>query len=1142
MLIVNNLKKTYKTKGGVTVHALDDVSIAFPENGMVFLLGKSGSGKSTLLNMIGGLDRVDSGEIIVKGKNSKTFSGADYDSYRNTYIGFIFQEYNILNEFNVEQNISLALQLQGKPNDKKAVEAILEQVDLKGLGKRKPNTLSGGQKQRVAIARALIKNPEIIMADEPTGALDSNTGKQVFETLKRLSKDKLVIVVSHDRDFAEIYGDRIIELSDGKIISDTTKEYIAPTVANENVHIVNDHTVAIKDTSKLTESDMKVILDTLKNSQGEAVISSGEHDLALVRQAIHLNLDNSSEVFHPTEVVYVKDYDPKQTKFIRSKLPFSRAFKMGSSSLKLKPVRLVFTSLLTSVALAMFGLSSTLMLFKESYSISQALQKSDYDSEVISKYYNYTYKSYNLNIETGEKIDEHSYPNSDRTLFDSNDIDHLNNNNVGHKFAGLITFHEYDKRSSYSYLDLKDNSKTTEYYYYNAFLGFSDAGSGYLSSAGLRTIAGHYPTSANELMISNYLYNVLELTDSNVNSYEDLFATNYQLRLRGNYGSQTVNAKIVGVFDAGIIPSRFDKLKTPNELNRTELTNLEEDFANYLINSYQTVAFVSGDFYQTYAETLYKYYSHYSGNYSSGLYGVRFSANKINQENVQSDNYQNVISSKVFDYLSEPIVYDANGEKIPYVAPKEDEIYIASYYFEQYKTEQLRYYYESLNDLCNNLAYDAEAYNELQSQTDKLFELRNRLSDAVYFKESYPEGYSYEEDRAYFDNIMNKYFVKVQERHYVHQLAWRLMDGFNRENGDYANVDDFPEYKTFRDNVNAITNTTPYNMNNYESIKSYVLADPNQYLKHNLLYTFASNVWEENDQRETIKSYLNQYCSQVVLSEETWDEIKDYVNKYYNFGYYDQLEPDLSIIKVMPDLKGTTIYYKTYTGRSGELKVIGYLDSGEYLLNHSLIDSFGGLERSVIYVSEQISSYTLGDNAKYSFAITHTNFEQNQVAHLLSHTETYGYNMTDDVYAGLVMILSLITTLKQVFLIAGIVFGVFAALMLFNFITTSIAAKTKEIGILRAVGARGNDLFKIFFSESGLIAFICSIIAIAASIVVCWRLNVMMMERVGLSMLNFGPINVGLILFGAVVIAMLGTLIPVIIAAKKPPVESIRTL
>ena len=226
MLEIKNLCKTYKTKGGVVVKALDDVSIKFPETGMVFLLGKSGSGKSTLLNVTGGLDTPDSGEIIIKGRNSKTFSGADFDSYRNTFIGFIFQEYNILNEFNIEQNISLALQLQGKKNDKEAVDNILKQVDLQGYGKRKPNTLSGGQKQRIAIARALIKNPEIIMADEPTGALDSNTGKQVFDTLKKLSESKLVIIVSHDRDFAEIYGDRIIELADGKVIRDVTKDVV----------------------------------------------------------------------------------------------------------------------------------------------------------------------------------------------------------------------------------------------------------------------------------------------------------------------------------------------------------------------------------------------------------------------------------------------------------------------------------------------------------------------------------------------------------------------------------------------------------------------------------------------------------------------------------------------------------------------------------------------------------------------------------------------------------------------------------------------------------------------------------------------------------------------------------------------------
>ena len=222
MLSVKNLVKVYKTKGGAEVRALDGVTVDFPEKGMVFLLGKSGSGKSTLLNVAGGLDAPDSGEVIVKGKSSKNFSGADFDSYRNTYVGFVFQEYNILDEFNIEQNIALALQLQGKKNDKAAVNRLLEMVDLKGLGKRKPNTLSGGQKQRVAIARALIKEPEIIMADEPTGALDSATGKQVFETLKKLSATKLVIVVSHDREFAEQYGDRIIELKDGKVISDTS--------------------------------------------------------------------------------------------------------------------------------------------------------------------------------------------------------------------------------------------------------------------------------------------------------------------------------------------------------------------------------------------------------------------------------------------------------------------------------------------------------------------------------------------------------------------------------------------------------------------------------------------------------------------------------------------------------------------------------------------------------------------------------------------------------------------------------------------------------------------------------------------------------------------------------------------------------
>ncbi len=223
MLELRNISKTYKPKEGAPVRALKSVTLSFDDRGMVFVLGKSGCGKSTLLNLIGGLDIADSGEIIIEGKSTGSFKESDYDRYRNEYIGFIFQEYNLLEDMTVGENISLAMELQGNTSDKGRLEEILEQVGLKGYAQRKTNELSGGQKQRVAIARAMVKNPKIIMADEPTGALDSTTGKAILDTLKELSESRLVIVVSHDREFAEQYGDRIIELEDGEVIKDENR-------------------------------------------------------------------------------------------------------------------------------------------------------------------------------------------------------------------------------------------------------------------------------------------------------------------------------------------------------------------------------------------------------------------------------------------------------------------------------------------------------------------------------------------------------------------------------------------------------------------------------------------------------------------------------------------------------------------------------------------------------------------------------------------------------------------------------------------------------------------------------------------------------------------------------------------------------
>jgi ABC-type lipoprotein export system ATPase subunit len=223
MLNIKGLYKTYKPKKGREVEALKDINLSLGSKGLIFLLGKSGSGKSTLMNIIGGLDVADQGEILFGDKDLTKLDPKEYDSYRNSTIGFIFQEFHLIETFSVYKNIALSLELQGKQAKREEIETLLMTLDLKDEIDRMPYELSGGQKQRVSIARALIKHPKIILADEPTGSLDSETGKQIFDVLKKLSQEQLVIVVSHDRDYAEAYGDRIVELSDGKIIKDTQK-------------------------------------------------------------------------------------------------------------------------------------------------------------------------------------------------------------------------------------------------------------------------------------------------------------------------------------------------------------------------------------------------------------------------------------------------------------------------------------------------------------------------------------------------------------------------------------------------------------------------------------------------------------------------------------------------------------------------------------------------------------------------------------------------------------------------------------------------------------------------------------------------------------------------------------------------------
>ena len=222
MLQIRNISKQYKT-GDLVQHALNDVSLNLRDNEFVSILGPSGSGKTTLLNVIGGLDRYDSGDLIINNVSTKDYKDRDWDSYRNHTIGFVFQSYNLIPHQTVLANVELALTIGGiskKERKKRALQA-LEEVGLKEQAHKKPNQMSGGQMQRVAIARALVNNPDILLADEPTGALDTETSVQVMELLKKVADDRLVIMVTHNPELAEEYSTRIVKLRDGKIIDDS---------------------------------------------------------------------------------------------------------------------------------------------------------------------------------------------------------------------------------------------------------------------------------------------------------------------------------------------------------------------------------------------------------------------------------------------------------------------------------------------------------------------------------------------------------------------------------------------------------------------------------------------------------------------------------------------------------------------------------------------------------------------------------------------------------------------------------------------------------------------------------------------------------------------------------------------------------
>lgn len=303
ILELKDIKKDYKLADNV-VPALKGVSMAFRHNEFVSILGPSGCGKTTMLNIIGGLDQYTSGDLIIKGQSTKKFKSGDWDTYRNHSIGFVFQSYNLIPHLTVLGNVELALTLAGisSKERKQRAMAVLERVGLKNEYKKRPNQLSGGQMQRVAIARALVNNPEILLADEPTGALDSKTSVQIMELIKEISKERLVIMVTHNNELAQQYSSRIIKLLDGKVVDDNNPpsknddalERIVETLPQNAQNLQKNDKKAFKK-KKFSMSIFTAFMLSLKNlitKKGRTILTSVAGSIGIIGVALVLAISN----------------------------------------------------------------------------------------------------------------------------------------------------------------------------------------------------------------------------------------------------------------------------------------------------------------------------------------------------------------------------------------------------------------------------------------------------------------------------------------------------------------------------------------------------------------------------------------------------------------------------------------------------------------------------------------------------------------------------------------------------------------------------------------------------------------------------------------------------------------------------------
>ena len=1013
MLELVDIKKDYPVAGGV-VSALKGVSIKFRKNELVSILGASGCGKTTLLNIIGGLDKYTSGDLIIEGKSTKQYRDGDWDTYRNHSIGFIFQSYHLIPHQTVLQNVELALLISGVSKEERRQRAIaaLERVGLGDKLKNKPNQLSGGQAQRVAIARALINDPEIVLADEPTGALDSKTSVQIMELLKEIAKDRLVIMVTHNPELAETYSTRIIRLLDGEVIDDTKPfdgiEEIAPEKAAEQAEDPAEQQKTNK--GKKKKASMSI---------GMAMSLSFKNLLSKIKRTSLVSIAGSIGIIGVSMVLAisagVKGYIAKMQddmlsgnplEITRTAIDFTAITNMGTSN-KVKIEKLGDKVYVDSLIETLMGMGS----MGVTNNITDAYAY--YVSKMPSTYYNAAYYDYGFepanNIYTTYKVD-------DKTEGEETSVTAIRQTYSA--VLGAVAS-QYDKDS-------------TERKQYQMFAGM------------IPTV-----TTFQELP-NNYDY---------VLSQYDIVAT---------YNDKKVN------------------------LTEAELKNLfcEKDSLIMVINKKATTDLTMGQMgYFTQEEFL--------------AYAAR--AKELVGNEITPDEAKEKYGELLDQYL--------NGKEYDYFLDKDEN----NTKFKWYPNDTV---YTKLDPVNNPM--DA-MYKVPYEDEDEYGQPEVKRKDAEFKYNAYANGYDTEM------SVSENLSVPIH------------IDGF----------------KADRDTSNDVNLKVKVILQKKASV-SYGCLNTGIYYTNAL----ANHALETGRNSEIVK-YMNEHdggLDGLPYSYHFTYETEKPVNTMY---YVMDGGGGLSMSSMMSSMMGGSSGKSQYDSLrvtpatvAGGTTPVGFafypLDFDSKDLVTDYLDKWNDMcEKGETYTWDVTSAddWTVTPNDAY----LNWSAPSNENGLIPNEDGTYTYTVTLELkeeykitYTDAVgLMITMINTMVEMITIALIAFtalSLVVSTVMIGIITyVSVVERIKEIGILRAVGARKKDIKRLFNAETFIIGLCAGAVGIIVTYLLSLIINLIVMALAGIAIAALPIWQAIIMICVSVVLTLISGLIPAAAAAKKDPVVALRT-